>query len=93
MAIKKITFWLVILLIMASILFLTFFLNDWKYNYVKQLINFFDHIESETIKEIGKYLIVLPFIFGGYSIYMIIDAISIKAYNHMKCKLFWKSRE
>lgn len=90
---KKISFWLVILLIMASILFLTFFLNDWKYNYVKQLIIFFDHIESETIKEIGKYLIVLPFVFGGYSIYMIIDAISIKAYNHMKCKLFRKSQE
>lgn len=90
---KKITLWLAILLIMASILFLTFFLDDWEYNYIKQLINFFDSIESETIKEIGKYLIVLPFVFGGYSIYMIIDAISIKAYNHMKCKLFRKSKE
>lgn len=90
---KKISFWLAILLIMASILFLTFFLDDWEYNYIKQLINFFDSIESETIKEIGKYLIVLPFVFGGYSIYMIIDAISIKAYNHMKCKLFRKSKE
>lgn len=90
---KKISFWLAILLIMASILFLTFFLDDWEYNYIKQLINFFDSIENETIKEIGKYLIVLPFVFGGYSIYMIIDAISIKAYNHMKCKLFRKSKE
>lgn len=90
---KKISFWLAILLIMASILFLTFFLDDCEYNYIKQLINFFDSIESETIKEIGKYLIVLPFVFGGYSIYMIIDAISIKAYNHMKCKLFRKSKE
>lgn len=30
---KKISFWLAILLIMASILFLTFFLDDWEYNY------------------------------------------------------------
>ena len=89
--IKKIVLWSMFLLLAMVVIFLSFFLEDWDYNFVRLLINYFDNLESETLKEIGKYLIVLPVILFGYSVLMIYDAITTKTFNKEKCKFLKRS--
>lgn len=89
--IKKIGLWCMILLLAMAVLFLSFSLDDWDYNFVRLLINYFDNLESDTLKEIGKYLIVLPLILLGYSCLMIYDAITTKTFNKEKCKFLKRS--
>ena len=45
-----------ILILLVSFCLLQFILKDWKYNYAQIIVNFIDAIDSETVKDFGRFL-------------------------------------
>lgn len=45
-----------ILILLVSFCLLQFILKDWKYNYAQIIVNLIDAIDSETVKDFGRFL-------------------------------------
>lgn len=90
--IKKITIWVVIMIIAIACGLLIFIWKDKSWNFMAALVSWIDGLGDTSAKQYGEWLVGLPIVVFGYAGRMIIDAKDVSEYKKQSLHIFRVSK-